>query len=159
MQTQTVRLIGQAGQVLATAQVADEGAHYGGTIDLRQTPPKVRALFDEFEEIVNGQMFSFLDEVQGRIGLLDIKASFDDGEEVEIKDLQVFPSTCDLSFKLMALPQLKQRTGPQQAGARVNWWSSPANTSILPPEFAGYSRDFRPSAREPSNRELEYTEV
>ncbi len=100
MQTRIVKLIDQSRNVVATAQVADEGAYYGGTIDLRQTPASLRALFEEFEEIVNGQMFAFLDDIQERIGSLPIKAVFDTGHEVYVKDLQVFPSTGDVSFKL-----------------------------------------------------------
>ncbi|MBX9677979.1 MAG: hypothetical protein K2X38_04385 [Gemmataceae bacterium] len=104
MITRNVRLIDQSRTVLATAQVADEGDHYGGTINLRLTPANLRALFDEFEEIVNGQMFVFLDDIQEKIGALPIKAVFDDESEVYVKDLQVFPSTGDVSFKLVGVP-------------------------------------------------------
>lgn len=82
------------------AQVADEGAYYAGTIDLRQAPASLRALFEEFEEVVNGQMFAFLDEVQERIGALSLKAVFENGPEACVRDLQVFPSTGEVSFKL-----------------------------------------------------------
>ena len=104
MVTRTVKLIDPARNVVATAQVADEGAYYGGTIDLGDTPPSLRALFEEFEEIVNGQMFAFLDDIQERIGAILLKAVFDTGQEVQIKDLQVFPSTGDVSFKLAEVP-------------------------------------------------------
>lgn len=98
--TQDVRLIDRSLGVLAVAQVADEDGSFGGTIDLRSTPAELRALFEEFEAIVNGQMFVFLDEIQEKIGALPIRARFDDGSEAEIKDLQVFPSTGDISFRL-----------------------------------------------------------
>jgi hypothetical protein len=101
MSRRNLRLIDASDAVLATAQVADEGDHYGGTIDLRATPTGLRALFDEFEEIVNGQMFVFLEDIQERIGALPIKGVFDDGFEVLVKDLQVFPSTGDFSFKVV----------------------------------------------------------
>lgn len=100
METRIVKLIDPSRNVVATAQVADEGAYYGGTIDLRQTPVSLRALFEEFEEIVNGQMFAFLDDIQERIDSCGLKAVFDRGKEVYVKDLQVFPSTGDVSFKL-----------------------------------------------------------
>ena len=32
------------------------------------TPAELRTLFDVFEEIVNGQMFVFLDDIQEKIG-------------------------------------------------------------------------------------------
>jgi hypothetical protein len=104
MEARTVKLIDPSRTVVAMAQVADEGAHYGGTIDLRDTPPGLRALFEEFEEIVNSQMFAFLDDIQERIGALSLKAMFDTGQEVYVKDLQVFPSTGDVSFRLAEVP-------------------------------------------------------
>lgn len=109
MEARTVKLVDPARKVVATAQVADEGAYYGGSIDLRETPPSLRALFEEFEEIVNGQMFAFLDDIQERIGAFSIKAMFDTGQEVQIRDLQVFPSTGDVSFRLAesAAPNMK----------------------------------------------------
>jgi hypothetical protein len=104
MDTRHVRLVDRSHAVLAVARVADEGGYFGGTIDLHSTPADLRALFEEFEEIVNGQMFVFLDEIQEKIGALPIRAVFDDGSEASIKDLQVFPSTGDVSFRLAGMP-------------------------------------------------------
>lgn len=102
MKPRIVQLIDQSRTVLATARVTDEGDHLGGTIDLRSTPAGLRALFEEFEEIVNGQMFVFLDDIQDKIGVVPIKAVFDDGSEVPVTDLQVFPATGDVSFRLVS---------------------------------------------------------
>jgi hypothetical protein len=107
MTTQTVRLIDRSRSLLAIAHVADEGDHFGGTIDLRDTPANLRALFDEFEEIVNGQMFSFLDEIEEKITSVPVKAVFENGQEMDIKDLQVFPTTGDVSFKPAKVPSAK----------------------------------------------------
>lgn len=104
METRTVKLVDPAHKLMAIAQVADEGAYYGGSIDLSETPPNLLALFKEFEEIVNGQMFAFLDDIQERIEALPLKAVFDTGQEVHIRDLQVFPSTGDVSFRLVEIP-------------------------------------------------------
>jgi hypothetical protein len=104
METRTVKLIDPSHKIVATVHVADEGAFYGGTIELRETPPDLRALFEEFEEIVNGQMFAFLDDIQERIAALPLKAIFDTGQELHVKDLQVFPSTGDVSFQLSEAP-------------------------------------------------------
>jgi hypothetical protein len=100
MQPRNVSLIDRFGNIVATAQVADEGTYYGGTIDLRRTPASLCALFEEFEEIVNGQMFAFIDDIQERIGAYRIRAVFDTGQEVDVEDLQVFPGTGDVSFRL-----------------------------------------------------------
>ncbi len=110
MNTHNVRLIDQSRTVLATARVTDEGDHYGGIIDLRSTPAGLCALFEEFEEIVNGQMFVFLDDIQHKIGALPLKAIFEDGSEVPVKDLQVYPSTGDISFRLVDVPSRAART-------------------------------------------------
>jgi hypothetical protein len=95
--------------VLAVAQVVEQADRCEGTIDLRSTPAPLRALFDEFEEIVNGQMFSFLDEIQAKIASLSIRAVFDNDREALVKELQVFPSTGDVSFKLaeIAAPSVR----------------------------------------------------
>ena len=106
MTLRNIRLVDPSRTVLAEARVTDEGSYFGGTIDLRDTPPELRALFDEFKEIVNGQMFAFLDAIQAKIEALRIKAVFGDGIKECVKDLQVFPSTGDLSFRLAcAAPQ------------------------------------------------------
>lgn len=99
-----VSLIDAAGNPVAAAQVADEGGYFGGAADLGATPPNLRALFDDFEECVSGQMFSRVDEVQGKIAAFGIRAVFDDGAEVGVKDLQVFPSTGDISFRAATTP-------------------------------------------------------
>jgi hypothetical protein len=104
MSTQHIQLVDQGQIVLAEAQVVDEGGYFGGTIDLRATPDPIRVLFDEFEEIVNGQMFAFLDEIQEKINSLRLKAVFDDGSEVPIEDLQVFPAAEDVSFRSAGVP-------------------------------------------------------
>ena len=55
-------------------------------------PSELRGLFEEFEEIVNGQMLSFLDEIQDKISVLQLKVQFDSGKEADIHDLQFYPS-------------------------------------------------------------------
>jgi hypothetical protein len=106
MATSPVQLIDARGNVLATASVVREGDHLAGTIDLRDTPVAVRTLFEEFEEIVNGQMFSFLDEIQQKVAALGIKAVSGDGREAAVTDLQVFPGTSDVSFRLVQAPEV-----------------------------------------------------
>ena len=94
------KLVDSLGRVHATALVADRDGVYEGTVDLHETSPELRALFAEFEEIVNGQMFAFLDDVQFRMSSSVSRAIFDDGCEASLQDLQVFPSTGDISFRL-----------------------------------------------------------
>jgi hypothetical protein len=109
MITRNVRLIDQARKVFATAQISEEGDHYGGTIHLGDAPAHVRTLFDEFEEIVEGQMFAFLDSYQEKIASMQIKVVFEDETEYYVRELQVFPSRCDVSFKLVEVPSYAAR--------------------------------------------------
>jgi hypothetical protein len=104
VKSRTFTLIDQSRTIMAAGQMADELIHYAGTADLASTPPALRALFDEFEEAVNDQMFPVADEVQAKIGSYGIRAHFEEGLEADVKDLQIFPSTGDVSFKLVGAP-------------------------------------------------------
>lgn len=104
MNTMAVKIIGSHSDVFAIAQVSQRGDVFSGTIDLSSMPMAIRQTFQEFEEIVNGQMFSLLDEVQDRIENLLLRVRFDEGTDVALADLQVYPSTRRVSFKLAASP-------------------------------------------------------
>ncbi len=72
---------------------------YEGTVSLETMPADLQSLFKEYEEVVEGQMFSILDGVEAKIEAVDFKVSFADGTEAPVEDLQVFPSTGAVSFK------------------------------------------------------------
>jgi hypothetical protein len=103
MSTQIVTFVDPTRKVIARSQVIDRGERFEGTIDLGGAPSAVRSLFEEFEEIVNGQMFSFLDDIQGKIASLPLQAVLDNGAEMRLEDLQVYPSTGKVSFRLAAV--------------------------------------------------------
>jgi hypothetical protein len=113
MKARTVRLIDATGRPLGTGQLDEQGEHFAGTLDSLALPLDMKALFEEFEEIVNGQMFSFLDAIQAKINSLGIKVIFDDGSEAYVRDLQIFPSTGDFSFKLAQAPIWNGKTETQ----------------------------------------------
>ena len=100
MPAQTIKLIDSSKNVLAIADVAEEGDHFGGSINLEKMPTNLRAVFVELEQIVNGQMFSFLDEIQQKIDDLPIKIVLEGGEDLRYTDLQIYPSSGMISFKL-----------------------------------------------------------
>ena|ERR1700730_18279188 len=102
MNAHTIQLIDPSRKVVARANVAERGERFEGTIDLSCAPSAVLSLFEEFEEVVNGQLFSFLDDIQGKIASLPIQAVLDNGVEMRVEDLQVYPSTGKVSFKLAA---------------------------------------------------------
>src|SRR5437870_1029764 len=104
MKTKTVKIIDPCGKVVATAQVAKRGDRFAGLIDLGPMPVSLRRQFEAYEEIVNGQVFSLLDEIEEQIGAFGLKAAFEDSSEAVVADLQVYPSTGRVSFKVVKEP-------------------------------------------------------
>src|SRR5262245_7495368 len=93
-------LIDSSANRLAALNVAAVGDHFVGTIALDATPPPLRALFAEFEELVEGQVLSLLDDIEARIAATSLRVVFEDGSVAPVADLQVFPSTNAVSFKV-----------------------------------------------------------
>ncbi len=100
MTTQTICLVDQSSTRVALLNVRPIGDRYRGTICLDGTPPELKQLFEEFEETVEGQMFSLADEIEEKIGLIPLRVVFPDGMEAHVDDLQVYPSTKRVSFKI-----------------------------------------------------------
>jgi hypothetical protein len=110
MTDQTITIIDQAGHAVATAQVAERWGDFAGPIDLSPMPVALRKMFEQYEEIVNGQMFGLLDEIEQQIGDFALRVVFGEGPEVDVEDLQIFPSTGRVSFKVVREPDhLKDR--------------------------------------------------
>lgn len=94
---------------VATLDVRFQDGQFEGTISLDTTPPHLRKLFEQFEEIVEGQMFSLLDDIEEKIGTIPLRAVFDDGTEQYVADLQVFPSTRAVSFTMRQLAAARSK--------------------------------------------------
>lgn len=101
MISQRVTLIDQGRQVVATAQVAEQDGTFAGQINLSPMPLPLRRLFEEYEEIVNTQTFSLLDEIEEKIEALHLQAVFEDGHEAALADVQIYPSTNKVSFQVL----------------------------------------------------------
>jgi hypothetical protein len=101
MISQLVTLIDQGRQVVAMAQVAEQDGSFVGRINLSPMPVQLRRLFEEYEEIVNTQMFSLLDEIEEQIETLHLKVVFEDGHEAALADVQIYPSTNKVSFQVL----------------------------------------------------------
>ncbi len=99
MSCQPMDLIDKCGNTVATLNVQRLGDHYEGEISLDTIPPKLRHLFEQFEEIVEGQMFSMLDDIEEQMETYSLRIRWIDGKESEIDELQVYPSTRAISFK------------------------------------------------------------
>ena len=99
MTARPIRLIDQTSNEVARLNVALVGDLYRGSIDLDGTPAHLRRLFQDFEESVEGQMFSIADEIEQKISAIPLRVIFANGREAVVDDLQVFPSTNRVSFK------------------------------------------------------------
>jgi hypothetical protein len=95
-----VKLIDPAKNVVATAQVQAEEGYFAGQIDLGRMPPPMRRTFAEYEEIVNGQVFSLLDEIEERVRALGIQVVFEGRQAGDVEDLHIYPGTGLVSFKV-----------------------------------------------------------
>ena len=95
----TVKLIDHDQNVIATARVTREGNLFGGQIDLSVMPTPLLRTFEEYEEIVNGQMFSLLDEIEAKIDALALAVVFEDGQRASVADVQIYPGEKRVSFK------------------------------------------------------------
>ena len=104
MQFSNIRVIYCGRNVVATARVAGRDECFAGLIDLGLMPAQLRQKFEEYEELVNGQMFGLLDELEEQIAALPLKVIFEEGTEFAVADLQIFPDSGRVSFKL--LPEL-----------------------------------------------------
>jgi hypothetical protein len=99
MSHRPIYLIDQNAAQVAALDVQFRDDHFEGTISLDATPPQLRELFEQFEEIVENQLFSLLDDIEEKIAAIALRVVFEDGEEADVADLQVFPSTNAVSFK------------------------------------------------------------
>ena len=104
MSTKSIKIIDQCQQVIAMAQVAKRGTRFAGVIDLSPMSASLRQQFEAYEEIVNGQIFSLLDEIEERIGTIPLKVVFEEGAEAAVEDLQIYPSTRRVSFRMVKAP-------------------------------------------------------
>ena len=99
MANRPLYLIDQSSAQVAALDVQFRDDRFEGTISLDATPPQLRQLFEQFEEIVEGQTFSLLDDIEEKIAAVPLRAVFENGAEADVTDLQVYPSTKAVSFK------------------------------------------------------------
>jgi hypothetical protein len=99
-QIEFVQIIDSSQNVVATAEVRDEGEYYGGLVNLDRMPQPLLSQFEEFESIVIGQMFSLLDRIVAEIEPTLFTAIFEDGRKFALEDLQIYPSDLTISFNI-----------------------------------------------------------
>lgn len=100
MLKRSLYLIDPSAACVASLDVAPVGDHFEGTLSLAPSAADLERLFEEYEEIVEGQVFSLLDEVEQKVTAARLRFAFEGGCATEVYDLQVFPSTRAVSFKI-----------------------------------------------------------
>ncbi|MFO0956512.1 MAG: hypothetical protein U0800_03485 [Isosphaeraceae bacterium] len=100
MARRAIKILDGDRNLVATADVEILKGGFSGGVDTGRMPGPIRALFDEYEEIVNNQVFSLLDAVENRIGAIPFTVVFEDGRESRAKDLQIFPGGGTISFQV-----------------------------------------------------------
>jgi hypothetical protein len=123
--TEAIYLVDHSSTKIAVLNVEAGGDRYHGTICLDWTPPELKQLFAEFEENVEGQMFSLADEIEEKIALIPLRVVFPNGMEAYLDDLQVYPSTKRVSFKIRQAPACARPDG--QASTSIAHLSPPAS--------------------------------
>ncbi len=101
MSAQCVTLINHERQVVATAHVTEQQGQFIGRVDCSLMPLPLQQLFTAYEELVNTQVFSLLDEVEDHIARLHLRGIFEDGHEAVLADVQIYPSTKTMSFQVV----------------------------------------------------------
>lgn len=98
------RLLDRFGVTVGVVCVSEESGFCSGEVELDVMPEFMVSIFRRYEEIVNGQMFSFLDEIEAEIAQIGIRfAAGKEGDEGarRVDDLQIYPSTGGISFRLV----------------------------------------------------------
>ena len=96
-------LLDNSSAKVADLEVTRAGDHFNGTIRLDAAPPHLKRLFEAFEEMVEGQVYTAADEIEDELAKAELRVEFADGTEAAVEDLQVFPTTGRVSFKVRQL--------------------------------------------------------
>jgi hypothetical protein len=100
MVTNRFQLIDPSGAVVATGEAVLKEGQFRGRADVGSMPASVRAVFAEYENIVNQQMFSLIDEIERKVLALSLKVVFPNSPATRVEDLQIYPSTGRVSFRV-----------------------------------------------------------
>src|SRR5438876_9948020 len=83
MSNRPLYLIDRTSVRIASLDVQFRDDHFEGAISLDSIPLQLRQLFEEFEEIVEGQMFSLLDDIEEKIAAIPLRVVFENGAEAD----------------------------------------------------------------------------
>lgn len=100
MSTSKIQVLNSEQQEIALLNVTWSGDQYQGTIVLDNTPCETLALFKQFDEYVNTQCFSLVDDVEDAILAACPWVKFSNGQIAETTMLDVYPSTKNVVLKI-----------------------------------------------------------
>ncbi|WP_406700727.1 hypothetical protein V5E97_18205 [Singulisphaera sp. Ch08] len=99
MPHEAITIVDEGRNVVATGLVEFLGDCYSGSVNVDRMSDSFQKMFVEYEDVVNNQTFSILDQIEDRISSIRFSAIFEGGSEFPVKDLQIFPKGGTLSFK------------------------------------------------------------
>jgi hypothetical protein len=73
---------------------------YSGLVDLGLMPAFILSQFEEYESLINGQVLSLLDKIDEQIDISSFTVVFDDNRVFHVDDLQIYPSSKMIYFKV-----------------------------------------------------------
>lgn len=92
---------------------------------------RVEPLFDEFNELVNDQILSLLDEVDARIDALGLHLRAADGPMPAINDVQIGGGTINFRLRASGNPAAREVSSRKEASPGVN-----GTLGVVPPSVA-----------------------
>ncbi|NRD53694.1 hypothetical protein HRD49_08750 [Corallococcus exiguus] len=93
------QLVDAQGNLIGRVSVSAEGSLWSGEIDLSGAAPSLVSLFTEFEELVNDQVLSLLDEMETQVARLGPRFRIAEEEALPVEDLQIYPALRVVSFR------------------------------------------------------------
>ncbi|WP_223642616.1 hypothetical protein [Corallococcus sp. EGB] len=97
------QLVDAQGNLIGRVRVSAKGGRWSGEVDLNGAAPSIVSLFAEFEELVNEQVLSLLDDMEAQIARLGARLLVAGEEALPVEDLQIYPAERVVSFRAPTL--------------------------------------------------------
>jgi hypothetical protein len=95
-----VYFLGSDGSILAESRLNhEEEGWFSGTIVWQRFPVEIKKALDWYDEVVQGQMLSYLDEAEAAVRKFELTAKFPDGSTHKTYALNIGPSN-SVSFRI-----------------------------------------------------------
>jgi hypothetical protein len=101
MLVKLVKIVDLTQNIVAIAEVQSQGNYYSGSVNVDRMPQPLLSQFEEYESLINDQVFSLLDQIEEKIDVNSFAVIFDENTKCYIEDLQILPSSRMISFKVL----------------------------------------------------------